>query len=110
MLENSQTNQPVVKRLVVIGLGLIGSSLALAARQQGLAIEVVGISRRTSTLDLALERGIIDRAEESLAAIADSLGAGDVVVIGVPTLTVPAILQDCADLLSSDVTITDVAL
>ncbi|KRP19375.1 MAG: 3-phosphoshikimate 1-carboxyvinyltransferase [SAR92 bacterium BACL16 MAG-120619-bin48] len=109
MLENSQTNQPVVKRLVVIGLGLIGSSLALAARQHGLAIEVVGISRRTSTLDLALERGIIDRAEESLAAIADSLGAGDVVVIGVPTLTVPAILQDCADLLSSDVTITDVA-
>ncbi|HAU02022.1 MAG TPA: prephenate dehydrogenase/arogenate dehydrogenase family protein, partial [Porticoccaceae bacterium] len=56
-----------------------GSSLALAARQHGLAIEVVGISRRTSTLDLALERGIIDRAEESLAAIADSLGAGDVV-------------------------------
>ena len=92
MLENSQTNQPVVKRLVVIGLGLIGSSLALAARQHGLAIEVVGISRRTSTLALALERGIIDRAEERLAAIADSLGAGDVVAIGVPIFTVPAIL------------------
>ncbi|MCS5583223.1 MAG: bifunctional prephenate dehydrogenase/3-phosphoshikimate 1-carboxyvinyltransferase [Pseudomonadales bacterium] len=92
-----------------MGLGLIGSSLAVAARKAGLAREVVGISRRTSTLDLALEMGVIDRAEESLAAIAPQLGAGDLVLIGVPTLTVPSILEDCHKLLSADVTITDVA-
>ena len=57
MLQTSKTAQPVVNRLVVIGLGLIGSSLALAARNAGLATQVVGISRRSSTLDLALEHG-----------------------------------------------------
>jgi 3-phosphoshikimate 1-carboxyvinyltransferase len=109
MLQTSQTAQPVVNRLVVIGLGLIGSSLALAARNAGLATQVVGISRRSSTLDLAVELGVIDRPEQSLAAIAPELGAGDLVVIGVPTLTVPAILKECAELLSDQVTITDVA-
>ncbi len=109
MLQTSQTAQPVVNRLVVIGLGLIGSSLALAARNAGLATQVVGISRRSSTLDLALEMGVIDRPEQSLAAIAPELGAGDLVVIGVPTLTVPAMLKECSELLSDQVTITDVA-
>ena len=109
MVENSHTADNSINRLVVIGLGLIGSSLAVAARNAGLVNEVVGISRRTSTLDLALEMGVIDRAEQSLAAIAPQLGSGDVVVIGVPTLTVPSILEDCHQLLSTDVTITDVA-
>lgn len=109
MLDNSQTTQPVVNRLVVIGLGLIGSSLALAARNAGLAREVVGISRRSSTLDLAVAENIIDRPETDLAAIAAQLGAGDMVVIGVPTLTVPAILKQCCELLSDQVTVTDVA-
>jgi 3-phosphoshikimate 1-carboxyvinyltransferase len=109
MMENSHTADNQINRLVVIGLGLIGSSLAVAARNAGLASEVVGISRRASTLDLALEMGVIDRAEESLEAIAPQLGAGDIVVIGVPTLTVPSILEDCHKLLSPQVTITDVA-
>ena len=109
MVESSHTANTTVNRLVVIGLGLIGSSLAVAARKAGITQEVVGISRRTSTLDIALEAGIIDRAEQSLAAIAPQLGAGDIVVIGVPTLTVPSILEDCHKLLSADVTLTDVA-
>jgi len=109
MLDNAQTTQPVINRLVVIGLGLIGSSLALAARNAGLAHQVVGISRRASTLELALEQSIIDRAETDLAAIAPQLGADDIVLIGVPTLTVPAILEQCRQLLSDQVTITDVA-
>ena len=109
MPNNSQPSAPILNRLVVIGLGLIGSSLALAAREQGLAKQVVGISRRDSTLELALEMGIVDRSEQSLEAIAAELGAGDLVVIGVPTLTVPTVLKDCHRLLASDVTITDVA-
>ncbi|MDG1311169.1 MAG: bifunctional prephenate dehydrogenase/3-phosphoshikimate 1-carboxyvinyltransferase [Porticoccaceae bacterium] len=99
----------MINRLVVIGLGLIGSSLAAVARKHGLAQQVVGISRRESTLEIALQMGVVDRAEPSLAAIASELGAGDLVVIGVPTLTVPAVLQDCFELLSADVSITDVA-
>lgn len=102
-------SKPIVNRLVVIGLGLIGSSLAAAVREKGLANQVIGISRRTSTVEMALEMGIIDHGEASLTAIASELGAGDLLVIGVPTLAVSKVLQDCADLLSSEVTITDVA-
>ena len=103
------SSKPTINRLVVIGLGLIGSSLAAVARKNGLARQVVGISRRESTLEIALQMGVVDRVEPSLAAIAPELGFGDLVVIGVPTLTVPAVLQDCFEQLSADVSITDVA-
>ena len=53
-------SKPIVNRLVVIGLGLIGSSLAAAAREKGLANQVIGISRRTSTVEMALKMGITD--------------------------------------------------
>ena len=85
MPTDATANKPTINRLVVIGLGLIGSSLAAVARKNGLAQQVVGISRRESTLEIALQMGVIDRAEPSLAAIAPELGAGDLVVIGVPT-------------------------
>ena len=100
MLNKAVNSKPSINRLVIIGLGLIGSSLAVAARELGLADTVVGISRRSSTLELALDRGIIDQACDSLKAIANDLDAGDMVVIGVPTLTVPAILKECHELLS----------
>ena len=99
----------VVNRLVVIGLGLIGSSLAASARNKGLAKEVIGISRRQSTLEIALNNGIVDRCADNLEQIAGELSEGDIVVIGVPTLSVPKVLQECVSLLSPGVTITDVA-
>ena len=109
MMENASTADRQINRLVVIGLGLIGFSLAVAARKSRAGQRSGGYLKASFTLDLALEMGVVDRAEESLAAIAPQLGAGDLVVIGVPTLTVPAILEDCHRLLSPEVTITDVA-
>ena len=99
----------VVNRLVVIGLGLIGSSLAASVRNKGLAKEVIGISRRQSTLEIALNNGIVDHCADNLEQIAGELSEGDIVVIGVPTLSVPKVLQECVSLLSPGVTITDVA-
>ncbi len=99
----------VVNRLVVIGLGLIGSSLAASVRNKALAKEVIGISRRQSTLEIALNNGIVDRCADDLSQVAQDLEAGDIVVIGVPTLSVPQVLQDCISQLSPEVTITDVA-
>ena len=67
------SSKPTINRLVVIGLGLIGSSLAAVARKNGLARQVVGISRRESTLEIALQMEVVDRVEPSLAAIAPEL-------------------------------------
>lgn len=101
--------EPVVRRLLIIGLGLIGGSLALAARQRGLAAEVIGASRSQSTLDAALALGVVDRVVSDLAVELGSLETGDVVVLGVPTLTVPATLEMLQQHLPDGVTFTDAA-
>ncbi len=98
-----------INRLVVIGLGLIGSSLAKAARDRGLCREVIGFSRSPDTLTKALKSGVVDRVVHQIEDVAPELGEGDVVVIGVPTLTVPSIIRRLKPLLADGVTITDVA-
>ena len=98
-----------IQRLLVVGLGLIGGSLAKAARERGLCAEVIGSSRNPETLEKALANGVVDRVVTSLEDIAGELGKGDVVLIGVPTLIVPAIVNQLQAILSPEVTITDVA-
>jgi len=51
----------VVERLCVAGVGLIGGSLALAAKEAGLVGEVVGLGRTAANLETARARGIVDR-------------------------------------------------
>ena len=98
-----------INRLLVIGLGLIGSSLAKAACDRGLCNEVIGISRSPDTLTKALKANVVDRVASRIEDVAGELGEGDVVVIGVPTLTVPTIVSQLQPLLAETVTITDVA-
>lgn len=98
-----------INRLLVVGLGLIGSSLAKAARDRGLCHEVIGSSRRPETLVKAVNAGVVDRVVSCIEEVAGDLGEGDVVVIGVPTLAVPAIVRQLKPLLSTTVTVTDVA-
>ncbi|MGH7829750.1 MAG: prephenate dehydrogenase/arogenate dehydrogenase family protein, partial [Candidatus Binatia bacterium] len=49
------------RRMVVAGVGLIGGSLALAARRQGLVDEVIGYGRGEKNLRWAQRHGIVDR-------------------------------------------------
>ncbi len=93
----------------MVGLGLIGGSLALAARQRHLFSEVIGTSRSPATLQKALELGVVDRVESDLPTALAAMGAGDIVVVGVPTLTVPKIIAQLREHLSSAVSFTDVA-
>lgn len=51
----------IFKRVTIIGVGLIGASLAMALRKAGLAGEIVGFGRSESNLRSARDRGIIDR-------------------------------------------------
>lgn len=96
-----------IRKLVVIGIGLIGGSLATALRARGKCTEIIGISRRERTCTEAVRLGVVDRAYTSLTAIADELSAGDVIFISVPTLAVDAVLAEIKATISADVTITD---
>jgi len=72
---------PIFARLAIAGVGLIGGSLAAAARRAGLAGEVVGYGRSEANLRVALERGLVDRiAREPAVAVAQA----DCVVLAAP--------------------------
>ena len=55
-----------VNSVALVGVGLMGGSLGLAARERAGVAEVRGFSQTPATLDLALERGAITRAFGSL--------------------------------------------
>lgn len=97
----------VVNKFVVIGIGLIGGSLATGLKARGACVEVIGIARNEKTCIDAINLKIVDRAYTSLKTIAGELAAGDVIFISVPTLSVKAVLQEIKEHVSADVTITD---
>ena len=73
--------------MVVAGVGLIGGSLALAARQKGLVEEVVGYGRGEKNLRVARKRGIIDSYFMDAGEVP---GGTDFLVLGTPVqATVP---------------------
>lgn len=100
-------NQLVVNKLVVIGLGLIGGSLAAAMKKMQACQEVIAVVRSQATADIALELQLVDRALFSLEDIGAELTLGDVVFIAVPTLSVADTLADVKRYVSADVTVTD---
>ena len=53
-----------IPRLAVVGVGLIGGSLALALKQANAVGEVIGIGRGLANLEKALELGVVDRIEQ----------------------------------------------
>jgi 3-phosphoshikimate 1-carboxyvinyltransferase len=96
-----------IGKCVVIGLGLIGGSLAAALRKAGACDEVIGVVRRQETADIALKEKVVDRVVLSLSAVADELGDGDIIFIAVPTLSVIDTFKEIHRCVSPTVTITD---
>lgn len=72
---------PLVGRMTVVGVGLVGGSLALAARRAGLVGEVVGFGRSAANLALARERGLVDRVARDLP---EAAAGADAIVLAVP--------------------------
>ncbi|MFS2123841.1 bifunctional prephenate dehydrogenase/3-phosphoshikimate 1-carboxyvinyltransferase [Pseudomonas sp. Pseusp97] len=94
-----------LRRLVVVGLGLIGGSFAKGIREKGLFEEVVGIDRDPQTRRLAVELGVVDRCEESLAA---GCRDADVIQLAVPILAMEKVLGELATLDIGNAILTDV--
>jgi cyclohexadieny/prephenate dehydrogenase len=70
-----------IQTLTIVGVGLIGGSIGLAAKQRGLAKRVLGVGRRQASLQEALHRGAIDEVfVDSLEAVRQA----DVAVICTP--------------------------
>jgi len=91
------------RRLVIIGVGLIGGSFALALKQAGIVGEVIGVDRNRRALDDALRLKVIDVA----ANISDALKGADLVLLAVPVRQMPAILALVARDLEASAIIID---
>jgi prephenate dehydrogenase len=92
------------QRLAVIGVGLIGGSVALALRRAGVVGHVVGIGRGRANLERALALGVIDEIGADPAA---GVAQADTVVVAVPVGQFDAVLQAIRPALARDVVITD---
>ena len=86
----------------IVGLGLIGGSLGLDLRSQGMT--VLGVSRREKTCQIAWEKGVVDRASVSF----DLLSAADTIFLCTPIAAIPPTLQQLIPLLSPQAVVTDV--
>ncbi|OZB04601.1 MAG: hypothetical protein B7X58_14660, partial [Marinobacter sp. 34-60-7] len=93
------------RQVAVIGLGLIGGSLASAIRKQGLAERVVGYDQRAEDLALGVELGVIDRAADSLE---QAVAGSDLVVLAVPVRATRSVLETIRPVLEADAILTDV--
>ena len=74
----------IFRRMVVVGVGLIGGSLALDARRRGLVEEIIGVGRGQSNLRFAQRRGIIDRYVTQATDIPDDT---DLLMMATPVQT-----------------------
>jgi prephenate dehydrogenase len=95
----------LIQRLTIIGVGLIGGSLARALKRAGVCAEVVGCGRNTTNLQQAIDLGVIDRYDtQPVNAVKDA----DMVVIAVPLYSMADIFVTIRDALSKQAIITDV--
>ncbi len=103
-MHKSTPPTPLINRLVVIGLGLIGASFAKGAREAGLAREVVGVDLNARVGQRAVELGIID---SSTTVLAQACEQADVVMLAVPVLALQGLLTQLAALNLDKTIITD---
>ena len=98
-------SDPVLfQRVALIGLGLIGSSIARRVRRDGLATEVVGCARTEETRTRAMELGIVDRVS---ADPAEAATGADLVVLCSPVGSYGAIAEAIGPALEQGAILTD---
>ena len=95
----------MAKTIYIAGLGLIGASMALGIKRDHPDYEILGYNRSQASRDIALERGMIDRATDDFASFAP---LADVIILSLPIKQTIAFLQELATLeLKEGVIISD---
>jgi cyclohexadieny/prephenate dehydrogenase len=96
---------PAFQRIALIGFGLIGGSIARAAREQGLAGEIVATARSEKTRARVKELGIVDRVLESnVEAVKDA----DLVILCIPVGACGAVAEEIAAHVKPGAVVSDV--
>jgi cyclohexadieny/prephenate dehydrogenase len=96
---------PAFERVAVVGLGLLGGSVAAAARARGVARRVVGVARQRETAAQALRTGIVDEAGTELETL---VAGAELLVLATPLGAMPEVLRRAAGSLAEGCIVTDV--
>ena len=105
-LHGGQMNTtPIFRRVALIGFGLIGGSIARAARAQGLASEIVTTARSEKTRARVTELGIVDRVLETNA---EAVKDADLVILCIPVGACGPVAQEIAPFLKAGAIVSDV--
>jgi prephenate dehydrogenase len=91
-------------RLAIVGTGLIGTSVGLAAKQAG-AVHAAGFDPDPDALRVARERGAVDLAA---ATLAEAVEAAELVIVAAPVAALPERVLEVLALVGNDCTVTDV--
>ncbi|MDP4206614.1 MAG: prephenate dehydrogenase [Bacteroidota bacterium] len=91
-------------KLTIIGLGLIGGSMAKDLKKSNFATEIVGVDANPAHQKEALKLGLVDRIEE----FNDALKQTDLVIIAIPVDKILTVLPHVLDLIDANTTVTDV--
>ncbi|MDR2874852.1 MAG: prephenate dehydrogenase/arogenate dehydrogenase family protein [Methylobacillus sp.] len=89
-------------KLVIAGVGLIGGSVALAARRGKLARRIVGIGRADGSINSAIALGVIDAAEAP-----EQAANADLIVLAMPVGQMPGVMAELRPHLGAKTLITD---
>ncbi len=94
----------MIERLAIIGVGMIGASLALALKQARAVNHVVGCGRNQLNLQKGMDLGVID---SYTASIAEAASSADVVVIATPLGAMKQVFDEIVDIVAVHTVITD---
>lgn len=98
------TNIAALNKLVIIGVGLIGGSFALALRNAGLTKHIVGVGRSQQNMQCAIELGVIDEVTSDIAC---ALHNADLVFLAMPVGQTRLIMERIAPHLHANTIVTD---
>ena len=92
------------KKITIIGLGLIGGSIGLALKRAGSTAQLIGAARSQKTLDVALERNLVERVEID---IVKSVEDADLVILATPLSSFKKIIFEVSHNLKPGCIVTD---
>ena len=93
------------KKITIIGVGLIGGSIGLAIKKNGLAGEVAGVFHRRATLKKALQRKAIDKG---FMNIKEGVRGADLIILSAPVFSIPGLAAQAVKYARKGAIITDV--
>ena len=94
-----------MKRVAILGLGLIGGSLGMALRDSGADVLVHGFDKAETARNLALERGAADIC---FATPAEAVAQADIVILATPVLQMASLMAEIAEKLPVGCVVSDV--